>query len=202
MARTAGACIVIRVTAGDEMSVFISMVSATVVLVGAGSGARAAGEELADLYREHASWLLGLVRVLVGDVAAAEDIVQEAFVRLHRAWPRLREPERAAGYLRVTALNLARSGHRRRLVALRHLEAPPAAAAGADQHVLRRDEQRAVIAALRKLPTRQRECLVLRVYGELSETEIAQTLGISPNSVKTHTRRGLAALEARLGADR
>ena len=178
------------------------MVGATVVLVGSGSGERAAVDELADLYRQHAGWLLGLIEVFVGDRAAAEDIVQEAYVRLHRAWPRLREPERAAGYLRVTALNLARSGFRRRLVALRHPETPQADVAGADHTVLLRDEQRVVIAALRTLATRQRECLVLRFYGELSELEIAHTLGISPNSVKTHMRRGLAALEARLGAQR
>ncbi|HMC71787.1 MAG TPA: sigma-70 family RNA polymerase sigma factor, partial [Mycobacteriales bacterium] len=131
-----------------------------------------------------------------------EDVVQEAFVRVHRAWPRLRDHERAAGYLRTTALNIARSGFRRRMVALRHRPSPAPDADAADARVVLREDQQEVVAALRTLPTRQRECLVLRFYGDLSEAQIAQTLGISNNSVKTHARRGLAALETRLGGTR
>ena len=159
-------------------------------------------EALADLYRDHSRWLLGLVEALVGDRATAEDVVQEAFVRMHRAWPRLRDRDRAVGYLRTTALNVARSGFRRRMVAVRHRPPAERDAGGADEGVVLREEQRSVIDALRQLPARQRECLVLRFYGELSESEIATTLGISNNSVKTHTRRGLAALEIRLGPER
>ena len=172
------------------------------MVVGAGAGAEPADEALADLYRLHSRWLLGLVETLVGDRATAEDVVQEAFVRMHRAWPRLRDHDRAVGYLRTTALNVARSGFRRRMVAFRHRQPPERDAVGADEGVVLRDEQRQLIDALRTLPGRQRECLVLRFYGELSETEIATTLGISNNSVKTHTRRGLTALEARLGPER
>jgi len=157
---------------------------------------------LAELYRSHGAWLVGLLEVLVGNRAAAEDLAQEAFLRTYRAWPRLRDHDRAAGYLRTTALNLARSGFRRRLVELRHASGPARDPLGADVQVVLRDEQREVIAALRTLPARQRECVVLRFYGELSETEIAAAVGISVNSVKTHMRRGLAALEARLGEDR
>ena len=96
------------------------------------------------------------------------------------------------------SLGRARSGFRRRLVALRHRPDPAPAVPPAADDVLLRDDQRAVIDALRALPARQRECLVLRFYADLSESEIASTLEISPNSVKTHVRRGLAALEARL----
>jgi RNA polymerase sigma-70 factor (sigma-E family) len=172
------------------------------MVVGWDTQVDSAGDALSDLYQLHAVWLVGLIEVMVGDHAAAEDVVQEAFVRVYRAWPRLREPERAVGYLRTTALNIARSGFRRRMVALRHQPALPRDVQPAEEAAVLRDEQRQVIQALRLLPTRQRECLVLRFYGELSEIEIATTLGISNNSVKTHTRRGLAALEARLGADR
>ena len=161
-------------------------------------GQLSADDALVELYREHAGWLLGLLEVFVGDRATAEDLAQEAFLRTYRAWNRIHDLDRAAGYLRTTALNLARSGFRRRLVALRHRGAPPRDVDGADDAVVLRDEQRSVIAALCELPTRQRECLVLRFYGELSEVEIAATLGVSPNTVKTHTRRGLDALEQRL----
>lgn len=154
-----------------------------------------ADEAIADLYRSHASWLLGLLEVFVGDRATAEDLAQEAFLRTYRAWPRLLDQERAAGYLRTTAVNLARSGFRRRLVAWKHRPSPPRDASGADEAVVLHDEQRVVVEALRSLPARQRQCLVLRYYGELSEAEIAATIGISANTVKTHTRRGLEALE-------
>jgi RNA polymerase sigma-70 factor (sigma-E family) len=186
------------------LGVFLGVGSARVSVVGWGDpeafgAAISADEALVDLYREHGSWLVGLLTVFVGDRVTAEDIAQEAFLRVYRAWPRLRDEDRAVGYLRTTALNLARSGFRRRLVALRHGAKTERDAAAADEAVILRDEQRAVIAALRGLPTRQRECLVLRFYGELSEAEIASAIGISASSVKTHTRRGLAALEERLG---
>ena len=153
---------------------------------------------LVTLYREHATRLVGMLTVYVGSQAAAEDLAQEAFLRTYRSWGRVRDADRAASYLYRTAFNLARSGFRHRLVVRRHRPDPvPDMRTAADDVVLR-DDQRAVIEALRALPDRQRECLVLRFYAELTESEIASTLAISPNSVKTHVRRGLAALEARL----
>jgi len=179
---------------------------ARVTLVGWGdehlTGEVSADAALAALYRSHGAWLVGLLDVFVGNHATAEDLAQEAFLRTFRAWPRLRDHDRAVGYLRTTALNLARSGFRRRVVEMRHASGPARDHLGADVQVVLREDQREVIAALRTLPARQRECVVLRFYGELSETEIATTIGISVNSVKTHMRRGLAALEARLEEDR
>jgi RNA polymerase sigma factor (sigma-70 family) len=67
-----------------------------------------------------------------------------------------------------------------------------------DEQVVRSESQARVLEALRSLSHRQRDCLVLRFYMELTEAEIASTLQISPNSVKTHTRRGMAALAALL----
>lgn len=157
-----------------------------------------ADDAIVELFQDHGAWLVGLLTVLVGDRAAAEDLAQEAFLRTYRAWPRLRDHERAVGYLRTTAMNLARSGFRRRLVAIKHGARPALDDLAIDDQVVLRDEHRAVIDALGELPVRQRECLVLRFYGEQSEREIAATLGISPNSVKTHTRRGLTALELAL----
>jgi RNA polymerase sigma factor (sigma-70 family) len=95
-------------------------------------------------------------------------------------------------------MNLARSRMRRRIVARRHHSRPAGDAPPAEEAVLLREDQREVLAALRGLPGRQRECLALRYFHDLSEAEIATALGISTGSVKTHTSRGIAALTKRL----
>jgi RNA polymerase sigma-70 factor (sigma-E family) len=148
---------------------------------------------LAGLFREHYRSLVGLARSLVDD-QAAEDVVQDAFVQLFRARKRLTDPTAAPSYLRVTVVNLARSRLRRRLLRRRHLwVAPQEARSAEDQVVLRRDRDE-VLAALRLLPRRQRECLVLRYFLDLSEAEMASMLGISNGAVKSHSHRGLARL--------
>jgi RNA polymerase sigma-70 factor (sigma-E family) len=136
--------------------------------------------------------------VFVGDRAEAEDLCQEAFVRLHGAWGRLDHTANVGAYLRATAFNLARSGFRRRLVARRLHPQPKPDVAAADDGLELRDDQRALLAAVRRLPARQRQCVVVRYWRDQSEAEIAATLGISPNSVKTHMRRAMAALEQHL----
>jgi len=151
------------------------------------------------LFEEEGQSLVRLVRLFVDDRNAAEDIVQEGFIRLARAADRIKDPAKAAPYLRSIVLNLARDQNRRGLVSLRHhLPFDPARASTEDQIVLR-DDQSEVIEALRDLPYRQRDCLVLRYYKELGIDDIAEMLGISRNSVKTHLSRGLAAMERRLG---
>jgi RNA polymerase sigma factor (sigma-70 family) len=112
----------------------------------------------------------------------------------------MRDQDRAAGYVRATAMNLARSRLRHRMVVLRHPPKHPVDAISAEEDVMLREDHREVVAALRRLPLRQRECLVLRYYAELTDNEIARTLGISANSVKTHLGRGMASLEVRLEA--
>ena len=156
--------------------------------------------ELAALYREHARPLVRLAVLLVDDVGIAEEIVQDAFVLVHRRMGRLDQVERPVAYLRTTVVNLSRSRLRRRLVARRHPGLVERDAPAADERVGLRDDQRAVITALQRLPRRQREVLVLRYWSELSEDEIAATLGISNGSVKTHAHRGMAALEQELGS--
>jgi RNA polymerase sigma factor (sigma-70 family) len=137
----------------------------------------------------------------VDDRNAAEDIVQEAFIRLARSASRIAALDKAASYLRSIVLNLCRDHNRRGLVSLRHhLPADDVQATFEDEIVLR-DDQREVIDALRQLPLRQRDCVVLRYYFELGVAEIADTLGVSSNSVKTHLKRGMAALGRILGAD-
>jgi RNA polymerase sigma-70 factor (sigma-E family) len=158
--------------------------------------------DLRALYDAHWRYLVRLAALLVDDIASAEDVVQDAFVALHRRSAALRDPEAALAYLRASVLNLSRSVLRRRQVARKHLRvAEPEATAGADHDVLLRDEHRAALAAVRALPRHQREVLILRYWSGLSEREIAQTLHISPGSVKSAASRGLATLARVLRGD-
>src|SRR4051794_41098594 len=154
------------------------------------------------LYVAHWRYLVRLAALLVDDVASAEDVVQDAFVALHRKSAGLRDPEAALGYPRASVLNLSRSVLRRRAGARKPpRRAEPEATAPADHDVLLRDEHRAALAAVRRLPRHQREVLILRYWSGLSEREIAQALGISPGSVKSAASRGLATLQRVLGGE-
>jgi RNA polymerase sigma-70 factor (sigma-E family) len=176
-------------------------VSAEGVLTVAG-GRIDADALVAELFAQEGTSLVRLARLFCDDRNAAEDLVQEAFIRLHRSAGSIRDISRAPAFLRSIVINLARDHNRRGLMSLRHRgsadrSSPPPGPA--DNAVA--DEQAAVVLdALRLLPDRQRACLVLHYYQELSIAEVADTLGISSNSVKTHCRRGLAALERRLEA--
>ena len=157
---------------------------------------------LVDLYRAQRLSLLRLAVLLVDDRAAAEDVVQDAFLGLHRRWHAV-DPAAAAGYLRTSVVNGARSQLRRRGVARRHLRvAEPDEAPSADLAVLLTEEHREVVEAMRRLPRRQREVLVLRYWSELSEAEIAAALGVARGTVKSSASRALAALESSLGGRR
>ncbi len=153
-----------------------------------------------EMFREHGPSLVRLARLFVDDRNAAEDLVQEAFIRLARSAHRIADPERAPAYLRSIVLNLARDSNRRGMVSMRHRLPFADAERGVEDRLELRDDQQRVLDALRDLPNRQRSCLVLRFYDELGIDEIAATLGLSRNSVKTHLQRGLAGLEARLAA--
>ncbi len=157
-----------------------------------------ASQAVAALFRDHYLELVRLAVLMVGDVSTAEDVVQDAFERLHRSWRRLRQPSSGLAYARSSVLNGCRSVHRRSAVARRHAprlacpaEQPDAAALLADQGEL--------LAALRLLPRRQREVLVLRYYADLDYQEIAATLRISASAVRSTTSRGLAELARTLG---
>ncbi len=153
---------------------------------------------VADMFRAEGVSLVRLARLFVDDRNAAEDLVQEAFIRLARSAQRIEDPARAPAYLRSIVLNLARDHNRRGLVSLRHRSPLVDVQAGIEDEITVRDDQRRMLDALRDLPARQRACLVLRYYDELGVDDIATTLAVSRNSVKTHLQRGLAALEARL----
>jgi RNA polymerase sigma factor (sigma-70 family) len=153
--------------------------------------------------------LVRLARLFVDDRDAAEDIVQEAFLRLARHAGDIETVERAPAYLRSIVLNLARDHNRRGLVSLRHVTTAghdvdvtdDPAGEVADQ--LARDAAHIrVLEAVRGLPLRQRDCIALRYLEEYSVEQIAATLGVSENSVKTHLKRGMEHLRERLGESR
>jgi len=155
---------------------------------------------LAELFHTHHVNLVRLA-ALLGAEADAEDVVAESFYELHRRWGRLRSPDAALPYLRAVIVNLIRMRTRHLMVTRRHVEVGPPDVESAETEALVRDDQRAVVRALAKLPDRQREALVLRYWGNLKEAEIAEAMGISTGAVKSHVSRGMASLTKELGAD-
>lgn len=158
-------------------------------------------DPLEALHREHYVALVRLATLVLGDVGLAEQVVQDAFVKLHLRWGGLRRVDKAPAYLRSAVLNGARSLLRHHKVRERHLERRTVTPteASPESALLDHDSHDQVVAALRRLPARQREALVLRYYLDLPEAEIAVTMGVSAGSVKTHLHRGVAALGRTLG---
>jgi RNA polymerase sigma-70 factor (sigma-E family) len=151
------------------------------------------------LYQAHGLGLIRFAYLMLGERQAAEDVVQEAFAGLYRRWEKLSDPGKALPYVRSSVLNGCRSQLRR------HRRAPAGlAAAGladaalpvvsAESAVLSAEQRRSVLRALRQLPPRQREVLVLRFYLDLSEPEIAAAMGIGPSTVRSTAHRALGAL--------
>ncbi len=149
---------------------------------------------LEDLYKQHRMRLVRLALLLVDEPSTAEDVVQEAFAGLHRNWKGLRDAQAAVGYLRTAVVNGSRSVLRRRKTARDYTPPHVANARSAESLAMLTAEHQAVVKALQQLPPRQREVLVLRYYGDLSEAEIAHAMGISKGAVKSHTARGMASL--------
>lgn len=165
---------------------------------GSGPSSGDRDEVMGELYRAHYRSLVRMATILLRDVGAAEEVTQDAFLAMHKAWPRLRDNHKALAYLRQSVLNGSRSLIRHRVVAGKYT--PPAMlnAPGAEEAAFAVLERSDVVTALRELPTRQREVLVLRYYVDLSEAEIAETMRISRGAVKSHASRGIAALRLSL----
>ena len=155
-----------------------------------------------ELYDGHYVRLVRLAVLLVGDAGRAEEIVQDAFVDLVSRWRMIRDPGAAASYLRTCVANGARSHLRHRAVVNRQPVSKPSVMDSAETEALVRIEHERVLSLLSELPGRQREVLVLRYYGQLSEAEIADTLGISRGSVKSHNSRGLRSLRIAMEVNR
>jgi RNA polymerase sigma-70 factor (sigma-E family) len=156
-------------------------------------GPDSAEAAVAALYEASALELIRMAYVMLGDLPSAEDVVQEAFYGLYRRWDRLADPAGATYYVRTSVLNGCRSALRRRAVRRRPLADPPPAVS-AEAVVLVGEEREDVIRALRHLPDRQREVLVLRFYAELPDEQIARVMGIRPGTVRSTAFRALDAL--------
>ena len=162
----------------------------------ASSAAWDASEVVTEIYRDHYNQLVRLAVMLVHDVQTAEEVVQDAFEAMHLAWRRLRESEKALSYLRQATVNKSRSVLRHRKVVEMHAPKPAPDEQSAEHAALTLIERSAVTSALRTLPVRQREAVVLRYYGDFSEADIATAMGISRGAVKSHTARAMAALKS------
>jgi len=159
---------------------------------------------VAALYAEHALGLTRLALIMTGDRHTAEDIVQEAFCGLHRRWDKLRDPAKALPYVRSAVLNGCRMEFRRTKAVLgppghAQYEAYLPPAWSAESAALASEERREMLRALLRLPTRQREAVLLRYYLDLSEADTASAMGISRGTAKSTLARGLYALRNVLG---
>jgi RNA polymerase sigma-70 factor (sigma-E family) len=154
-------------------------------------------------YRSHATSLLRLATLLVHDRAAAEDVVHDAFVRLHRAGT-VPKPGSELAYLRRTVVNLvAETGRRASVLNSKRAHLVPVPdAPSAERDLLRGDDNRALAQAVRGLPGRQRTCVIMHYWAEMTDSEVADALGISAGAVKSHLHRARAALAERLESRR
>jgi len=168
-----------------------------------GAGHATTAEQLVgDLYRAHGLAMVRIAMLLVGDKPTAEDVVQDAFAGLYRMSDRLRDPDKALAYLRVSVVNGCRSVHRARRVRFRHVNPPEPAVWSAEALVMAKEDSRLMLQAVARLPRRSREVLGLRYYLDLADTEIAETLGVSRGTVSATASRALAALARQLREER
>jgi RNA polymerase sigma-70 factor (sigma-E family) len=153
-----------------------------------------ARQHVSDLYQSHALALVKLAVLMTGDKSTAEDVVQDAFLGLYRRWQALHDADKALGYLRSSVLNGCRSVHRVQFRRQAITLDPPPDADSAEAEALLGEAHREVLAALRRLPARQREAVVLRYYLDMTEAQAALAMGVSRGTVKSATSRGLAGL--------
>ncbi len=156
------------------------------------------GSLVSDLFQEHALSLVRLAVLLTGDRASAEDVVQDAFLGLQRALPRLRGTEGALPYLRVSVLNGCRSVQRSRVRASRRDVQYALPVWSAEAAAIASEERRAVLTAVAALPQRAREVLALRFFLGMPDTDIAKALGVSRGTVSSTASRALATLARQL----
>jgi RNA polymerase sigma-70 factor (sigma-E family) len=155
-----------------------------------------AGQAAMQLYAVHYRALVRLAVLLVWDTPTAEEVVQDSFIAMRDTWHRLRDADQAIAYLRQSVVNRSRSVLRGRAALGQTMERARPDPPEPEDEVLIQLERSAVVAALRKLPDRQREAIVLRYYAGLSEAETAAAMGISRGAVKSHSARGMSALRA------
>lgn len=165
-----------------------------------GLGPGSAADGIDTLYREHGLGLIRFALMLTGDQPTAEDVVQDAFLGLHRNWDQVRDPASLLAYLRTAVVNGARAVHRSRGRArlLFHLGLREPPVWSAEAAAIDGEDRRELLTAVARLPQHQREVLALKFFLDLPEAEIAQTLRISRGTVSSRTARALAALSRQL----
>jgi RNA polymerase sigma-70 factor (sigma-E family) len=175
------------------------MVSARVSRVASAEGAK-----LDELYRRHAGGAVRLAYLLLQDRMLAEDIVQDAFVKVAGRLIHLRDPGAFDAYLRRTVVNLSRSYVRRRMVERAFLKRETAAAEreSASWPTSSFEDREVLWRALGRLPERQRVAIVLRFYEDLPEVQVADILRCRPGTVKSRVSRGLEALRDEMRGER
>lgn len=171
-------------------------------MIGQGGAASAsrADRAITELCRLHYTKLVRLAFLIVGDLPAAEELVQDAYVSLYHSGKKLRNTDSAAAFLRAAVVNKSRSTPRHRAIADKNAARAPQDAPSAERAALVLLGRSAIVAALGRLSPRQRQVIVLRYYEGLSEAEIAAVLGIRPGRVKSNAARAMAALQAMLAA--
>ena len=162
---------------------------------------------IVELYQAEFRPMARLAYLLCGDTQQADDLTHDAFVRMYEHWDRVADPTRRVGYLRSIVVNLAHSAHRRKVTARRHEFLPVLVGGGStspstEDEAIWRSSRPDVVSALAALPDRQRTAVVLRHWWRMTESEIADTMGCSIGSVRTHVARGHQALALRLGGIR
>ncbi|MFF5704968.1 RNA polymerase sigma factor [Streptomyces sp. NPDC012794] len=163
---------------------------------GHGTGEPPRPPTVSELYHAHRLGMVRLAVLLVDDLGTAEDVVQDAFTALYRRHgEQISEVDNALGYLRTSVVNASRSVLRRRRTARAWIPPVTADVPSAEASVVLGEAHREVLAALGELTPRRRQVLVLRYWADMSEAEIAETLGISRGAVKSNASRALDALE-------
>jgi RNA polymerase sigma-70 factor (sigma-E family) len=156
-------------------------------------------ECVARLFDEHYRGLCRLAGILLSDSVGAEEVVQEAFLKTFSGWWRVRHPERAQWYLRTSVVNLCRSRLRRRWTEERGNRTWSATDLSPDADESEKSDESLFLRRLvRDLPPRQREAVVLRYYEDLSEAEIARTLGCAVGTVKSQLAKARRSLSKAL----
>jgi RNA polymerase sigma-70 factor (sigma-E family) len=173
--------------------------AASAATADAGGSADDAAAAVTAIYQANALGLVRLAHVMVSDVGLAEDIVQDAFGGLYRRWGHLSDQSKALAYVRSAVLNSCRSALRRKQPVMRgdlaiDERGQPSVHTSGEAAALAEDERRIVMAALRKLPDRQREVLVLRFYLDMSEAQIAAEMGIGQSTVRSAAHRAFTKL--------
>ncbi len=151
------------------------------------------------LYERRHADMVRFAAFLTGDPSQADDIAQDAFVRVFDAWDRIEDHDRLDAYLKATVVNLVRGAHRREATAKRRGAPHLTVVASAEETAMGSVGREQVLAAVASLPLRQRACVVMRHWMRMTETEIATTLDLSVGSVRTHIKRGTKSLQERLG---